>query len=137
MRIAVCGSMTFCQRMVEVEQELKQLGHEVILPEFTHDYAKLDTDEHRHNESFKNKIQHNLIPKYFEKIKLCDAILVINESRHNIENYIGGNSFLEMGFAHILNKKIFVMNPLPEMLYGDELQAMQPIVIEKNFDLIK
>lgn len=60
-----------------------------------------------------NKIENDLIRDYFEKIKNADAILVVNVDKEGISNYIGGNSFLEMGFAHILNKPIFILDLLP------------------------
>jgi len=47
----------------------------------------------------------------------------------------GSMTLLEMGFAHILNKKIFLLNDIPEMIYTDEIEAMQPIVL--NGDLTK
>jgi len=46
--------------------------------------------------------------RYYEIIKECDAILVLNLEKNKIKNYIGGNTFLEMGFAHVLNKKIYL-----------------------------
>ncbi|MDP3992633.1 MAG: hypothetical protein Q8Q05_00195 [bacterium] len=58
--------------------------------------------------------------------------------KHGIKNYIGGNTFLEMGFAHILNQKIFLLNPVPEMpYYQTEIVAMRPVVINGDFAKIK
>ena len=54
---------------------------------------------------------------------------------NGIPNYIGGNTFLEMGFAHVLNKKVFLLNNIPAMPYDDEIKDMQPIVL--NGDLLK
>ena len=61
--------------------------------------------------------------------------MIYNNTKNKIENYIGGNTLIEMAFAHILNKKIFMHNPIPNMNYKDEIEAMQPIVI--NGDLTK
>lgn len=135
MKIVVCGSMTFAKQMVEVEKELQKHGHEVVLPRFSHEYAEMATLEQMHNESAANKVKYGLIMEYFEEIKQGDAILVLNGERHGVPNYVGGNSFLEMGFAHVLNKKIFLLNPIPEMGYKDEMLAMQPIIL--NGDLSK
>lgn len=137
MKIVICGSMTFAKKMVETEKELLERGHSVILPKFTKEYAELDSIEDKHTESAKNKIEHNLIRNYFNEIKNCDAILILNEKRNDISNYIGGNSFLEMGFAHILNKRIFLMNSIPEMIYSDEIKAMQPVVINSDLGKIQ
>ena len=136
MKIAVCGSMTVSKKMIETEKELIKLGHSVVLPEFTKEYAKLESTDKMHSESAKNKINYDLIRKYFDKIKDVDAILIINETKNNTENYIGGNSFLEAGFAHILNKKIFLLNPMPNMGYTDELVAMKPVVISSDLSKI-
>lgn len=135
MKIIICGSMSASKEMVSFENKLITLGHSVILPEFTHEYAQMDTIDKMHTESAKNKVDYDLIRGYFDKIKEGDAILVLNIERKGIEGYIGGNSFLEMGFAHILNKPIYLLNKIPDMGYKDELQAMNPIVL--NGDLSK
>ena len=55
---------------------------------------------------------------------------------HNIDNYIGGNSFLEMGFAFVLEKKIYLLNQIPEIGYRDEIEAMNPIMLEGDLNKI-
>lgn len=137
MKIIVCASMTLSKRLLEIEQELTGRGHTIVLPEHTHDYAILPDEEDMHRESAHNKIKEDLIRGYFTKIADGDCILVVNEKRHGIVNYIGGNSFLEMGFAHVLNKPIYLLNPVPVMPYSDEIVAMQPIVINGDFENIR
>ena len=109
MKITICGSMSVSKEMVDVEQKLIALGHTVILPEFTHNYAEMDTIDKMHTESAKNKVKYDLIRGYFDKIKESDTVLIVNVNRKGIDGYIGGNSFLEMGFAHILNKPIYLL----------------------------
>jgi hypothetical protein len=135
MKIIICGSMSSSKEMVDAEHKLVALGHSVVLPEFTHEYAKMDTLDEMHTESAKNKIEYDLIRQYFNKIKDGDAILLVNIERKGIEGYIGGNSFLEMGFAHILNKPIYLLHSIPEMGYKDEIEAMNPILL--NGDMTK
>ncbi|MBI4981402.1 hypothetical protein HZC30_07670 [Candidatus Woesearchaeota archaeon] len=137
MKIAICGSMTLAQKMLEAERELRARGHKVILPEFVQEYAALENAEERHSESARNKVQSDLIRRYYQKIMESDAVLVVNGERHGIQNYIGGNAFLEMGFAHVLVKGIYLLNPVPEMIYTDEIKAMQPIVINGDYDLVE
>ena len=127
--------MRLSKKMLKIKEELTKLGHFVIVPRHTEEYALLNTSEHIHNESVKNKINHDLIRQYFNEIEKNDAVLIVNDSLKNIPNYIGGNSFLEMGFAHVLNKKIYILNPIPEMSYSDEIVAMQPIIL--NGDITK
>lgn len=122
--------------MIEVEKKLLEYRHAVVLPPHAREYAELDSFEDMHTESAKNKIKEDLIRDYFNKIKNCDAILVVNERRHNTDNYIGGNSLLEMGFAYVTDKKVFLLNPIPEEIsYVDEIKAMDPIIL--NGDLSK
>lgn len=135
MKIVICGSMSSTSQMVTVEKKLLQNNHEVVLPKHAKEYAENILTEETPHESTKNKIEQDLIRDYFEKIKNADAILIVNIDKKDICNYIGGNAFLEMGFAHILNKKIFLLNEIPEMIYTDEILAMQPILL--NGDLSK
>jgi len=135
MKIIICGSMSAFNEMVEIEIILKNNGHDVILPKFTHEYASLKK-EYKSSESCKEKTENDLIRKYFYEIKSADAILVVNINKNNINGYIGGNSFLEMGFAYILNKKIYLLNDIPEISYKDEIETMSPVVLNGDFSLI-
>ena len=129
--------MTASQEMVAAEKELEKLGHEVVLPEFTHEYAAMDTLDAMHTESAKNKVEYDLIRGYFEKIKDSDAILVANVERKGIKGYIGGNSFLEMGFAFVLNKPIYLLHEIPDVGYRDEIEAMSPVILGGDFSLVR
>ncbi len=132
MKIAICGSMTFSPEMTEVSKRLRELGHETTLPAFTEHYATLESRESMHVESAHNKVAHNLIKGYFEIIKQHDAILIYNPTKNGIENYVGGNTLIEMAFAHILGKPIFMYNPVPDMSYTDEIKAMEPLILNRD-----
>lgn len=131
MKIAICGSMQFAKEMIDIQNKLNKLGHLVIVPKDTEKYVIGE----KNLENKWAKIEGDLIRGYYNKIKDCDAILVINITKSNVLNYIGGNAFLEIAFAHILDKKIFLLNNVPEMNYKDEIEAMQPIIL--NGDLSK
>ena len=137
MKIVICGSMTASKEMVAAEKKLIEMGHEVVLPEFTNHYAGMDTLNKMHTESARNKVKYDLIRGYFSIIKNGDAILVINIDRKSIKGYIGGNSFLEMGFAYVLNKPIYLLHQIPDVGYQDELEAMNPIIINGDYTKIK
>lgn len=70
------------------------------------------------------------------KAKESDAIIVINVDKNGIKNYIGGNTFLEMGFAYVLDKKLFLLNDIPKVNYKDEIVALKPIILNGNIELI-
>ena len=137
MKITICGSMTASKEMLEIENNLKKLGHEVLTPEFTANYTRLDNTNTLYAESTKNKVKHDLIRSHFKKIEMSDAILVVNVEKKDVIGYIGGNSFLEMGFAFGINKKIYLLNEIPKLSYTDELIAMEPIIINGDLTIIK
>lgn len=82
-------------------------------------------------------IKNNAIINHYNKIKDSDAILAVNYSKNGIKNYVGGSVFMEIAFAFVLGKKIFLLNDIPEMSYSDEIKAMQPIVINNDLEKIK
>jgi len=76
------------------------------------------------------------IREFWRLMQGADAVLVLNLDKHGIKNYIGGNTLMEIGFAHVLNQKIFLYNPIPEIAYyKTEIEAVKPVVI--NGDLSK
>lgn len=137
MKIVICGSMTSVKKMVEIEKELLELGWEVVLPDFTHEYAQMDGPAEIGDESVKNKVKYDLISGYYNKIAESDAVLIVNIDKNGVENYIGGNAFLEIGFAHVLNKAVFLLNEIPQVAYRDEIEAMKPVVIDGDLKAIK
>lgn len=136
MKIIICGSMSSAQKMVEIKNELFKFGHEVILPKHAEQYARGAIGMEDSEKSIKNKIEQDLIRDYFHEISRADAVLVVNIDKNSITNYIGGNAFLEMGFAHALEKKIFILKDIPDMIYTDEIRAMQPIILNENLSVI-
>lgn len=76
------------------------------------------------------------IRDFWKSMQGADAILVTNYDKHGIKNYIGGNTLMEIGFAHVLNQKIFLLNPIPDIpYYKSEIEAVKPVIL--NGDLSK
>jgi nucleoside 2-deoxyribosyltransferase len=144
MKIVICGSIDFTPTIKEVSDVLVKHGHKVDIP-FTSKRiinGELTLEDFK-NEKQKNgdgafrKIQDDVIKRYYNKINESDAILVLNLEKNGITNYIGGNTFLEMGFAHVLNKTIYLYNNIPDLSYTDELNAMLPIILDGDLLKIK
>lgn len=130
MHVVVCGSMTSSEKMVEIKNELESLGHSALLPMHTEAYANKEKTEESDEESAENKIEGDLIRDYYKKIEDADVVLIVNEKKNGVEGYVGGNTFLEMGFGHVLNKKVYMLNEIPDVSYTSEIVAMQPIVLD-------
>lgn len=137
MKITVCGSMAFAKEMIDIKNRLEKSGHTCFIPDGADDYANGRVERIGGSEGAKRKITNDLIRKHYDLINNSDAILVLNYKKKDIENYIGGNSFLEIGYAHILRKKIFLINDIPEIeLIKQEIEAVQPIIINGNLNLV-
>lgn len=135
MIITLCASLKFNEQIEDAKARLEALGHTVYIPIKVPgvDYWSADGQQR-----VSVKQAQDLISEHMKKIEKSDAILVINISKHAITNYIGANTFIEMGFAHYLKKKIFVLNPLPDQPYIiEELLSMQPLIINNELDKIK
>jgi hypothetical protein len=130
MKITICSSMRFANEIRAVKYELEKSGYTVFVP--------VDMEDHINNPGLKNEvtpdflIKNNLIGDHFYKVSNSDAILVLNYPKNGIDNYIGGSVLMEIGLAYYLNKKIFLLNGLPdqnELSYTEEITAMQPVLL--------
>ena len=136
MKIAICASMVFAEKMVEVKQQLEEIGHTIFISQFAEGYLG-KAEKEKEKLAVQDKNEHDAIRKFWEIIKKSDAILVLNYDRKGIKNYIGGNTLMEIGFAHVLNKKIFMMNPIPDIeYYRSEIEAVSPVVLEQDLNKI-
>ncbi|MDB5237237.1 MAG: hypothetical protein JWL88_339 [Parcubacteria group bacterium] len=113
--------MSVLPRILEIKGILESKGMEVETPtlEEPKDYSVL-------SEAERTPIKNEMIRKHFARIKKSDAILVVNETAKGFENYIGANSFLEMGFAFALEKPILLLNSVPQQSNRDELLGLYP-----------
>lgn len=126
--------------MVEYRDKLNQIGHQAIVHTIYEELVagrmprllkRIEGGEHG-----AVKKQYDFIKWYHNAIVESDAILVLNFDKRGIKNYIGGNTLMEIGFAHVNNKKVFLLNPPPtDVSYVDEIEAMVDIVL--NGDLTK
>lgn len=136
MRIGVAGSMQFTEKMVEIAERLKTLGHDAFTSKFADAYVG-KSDNEKEAIKLDHKYNYDAIREFWKPMQDADALLVANFDKHGIAGYIGGNAFLEMGFAHVLNQKIFLLHPAPDMpYYGTEIKAMKPVVVNGDLDKI-
>ena len=129
MTITICGSVVFSDKHMEVKKELEAIGHTVYVTGHINNYLGKEEKEIEQL-GYIDKINDDAIRDHWRKIKKSDAILVLNYDRTGIKNYIGGNTFLEIGFAHVLDKKIYLLNPIPDInFYKEEIEAIHPEIL--------
>ncbi len=136
MKICVCCSLAFTDEVKEIANRLHELGHEVLLPNgvIIDAIYKADFDSVK----AKRGNGYDFVREHFKKIEESDAMLVCNFTKNGIDNYIGANTFLEMGFAYYIKKPIYALNPLPDYKYiNDELLNFDVKVINGDLSEIK
>lgn len=141
--LVICSSAAFYKHVAEIADELEALGFSsVVLPKTarvmreTGDY---DVEHYKtwyeNDEDYSKKA--DLIRTHFDEITAGDAILVVNDTKHGIENYIGPNVLMEMSLAWYQQKPIYMFNKLPENSpFEEELKGMRPIIIDGNLGAI-
>ncbi|MDD5433345.1 MAG: hypothetical protein PHE77_01660 [Candidatus Pacebacteria bacterium] len=137
-KVVICGSVKFAKELVEIYHKLEGLGLEPIMHEEMFgiaDGTAQDLIQGIAENHAGVKQKYDFIKYWHNLIVKSDAILVCNFDKNGIQNYIGGNTLMEIGFAFVNDKKIFLLNDIPEISYKDEIIAMQPIVL--NGDLGK
>jgi hypothetical protein len=136
MKIAICGSLDFTEQIKTLADALEALGLEVEIPPTSRLIldGKLTLEQIKAEKAGGNFSERatkvDAIRRYWRIIQTADAILVANYDKKGVQGYVGGNTFLEMGFAHVLDKQIYLLNPIPDMMYTDEIKTMQPTVLD-------
>lgn len=135
MKIGIVGSMQFTDKMVEYRDKLNKLGHKAFITEL-HKSMIGKTDEEIEEIKTHQKNNMDAIREFWNAMQGADGVLVLNLDKNGIKNYVGGNTLMEIGFAHVLNQKIFMLNPVPDMPYcKSEIEAVRPVIL--NGDLSK
>ena len=97
--ITICGSMKFIQEMMDISEKVELQSNVVLMPIYNPFRPNKD--------SYTNEEVLMLDKMHKERIKLADAILVVN-----VNNYIGESTKSEIEFAKSLNKEIIYYTDL-------------------------
>ena len=137
MKIGIISSMQFVDKMVETRDKLNSLGHNAFITNLHKNLVGKNAED---IEKIKLHQKNNMdaIREFWRMMQGADAVLVLNYDKNGISNYVGGNTLMEIGFAHVLDQKIFMLNPIPEMPYcKTEIEAVKPTIINGDLTLIK
>lgn len=134
LKIYVIGSTTFLKQMVEAKNELRQLGYDGwIHPDYEAFYRgeKHDVLERaKRGEHAAVKRENNYLKVHYKHICQSDAVLLVNLKKDGVNNYIGGNGLIELGQAYVNDKKIYLLNDIPELPYTAEIECMDPVCLK-------
>lgn len=96
------------------------------------------SDDEKEKMKLHQKYSLDAIREFWQIMQGTDAVLVANYDKNDIKNYIGGNTLMEIGFAHVLNQKIFLLHPIPDIpYYKTEIKAMEPIILNGDLGKIR
>lgn len=118
--LVVCGSMQFYAQMKELKARLENIGIQIIIP--ANEDEVIQTLEGDDLDKFKRQVSNAYLRKIRDKHTL--ALLIVNEEKRGIKNYIGANTLVEIGMAFSWGKKVFILNDFYEPL-RDELRAWE------------
>jgi len=85
MKITICGSLAFAEKILEIEKELQALGHSTLIPLDTHVFL---------NEGAVNDwtgqpdFGREGMLGHYENIAISDAILVVNFDKNGVKGYV-------------------------------------------------
>jgi len=133
--ITICCSCNFYKHAIGVKEQLEELGFKVIVPVTALEMQRRNDFEVSHYKTwFANEGDYpekaRLIREHLEEVERGDAILVINDEKHGVKNYIGGNVLMEMSLAFYLKKPIFILHEFPEeSKYIEEIKGMLPVLL--------
>lgn len=138
MRLVICGSLTFIEKMKETANIFKEQGHDVFLPRS----AELNqTKEYWAHEEQKNpkrflEVYSERMRLHFNTIVSADGIIVLNYSKDGVQGYIGPNTIMEMAIAWYHKKKIFILYDVLSLPGVKEIASMRPTILHGNVHLV-
>lgn len=130
--ITICSSSSFYEHVVDLQEQLESMGYQVLVPETATNMKKAGTFQ---LEGFKPSLgdtewKARLMHGHFDKVEQGDICLVVNDDKHGIKNYIGGNVLMEMALAFHRRKPIVILNDLPEeSTFLEEIAGMDPVIL--------
>jgi hypothetical protein len=117
--ITICSSANFYKEVMDIKAQVEKLGYTCLVPKLAHQMQVSNDYDVSHYKTWwgdpndyhkKAALMHG----HFDEVAKADAILVVNNTKHGVPNYIGGNVLMEMALAFHLNEKIFILNDIPE-----------------------
>lgn len=128
--ITICSSANFYREVIDIKGQLEAMGYTVLVPRTALKMATSgDYDVAHYKTWFGNADDYHkkteLMRAHFDEVASGDAVLVVNNEKHGVDNYVGGNVLMEMAVAMHLKKPIYLLNDVPvESLFLEEILGL-------------
>ena len=123
-KVVLCGSMSAMNLIEDLSSQLQENGFDTIVP--SPDVTAFDTGEDYRE--YKSSVART----YMNHIATDDdviAVVAVNPTRHDVDGYIGPNTFAELVIAFYAKKRMFTYYPIPAS-YADELSSWGAISLD-------
>lgn len=139
MKIMIVCSTSFYDKVENIKNKLIKYGYEVVLPNGYESINDEKSYDEMSNEEY-CKFFKDMFIESREKINDVDSIIVLNYSKEKngkvFSNYIGASTFLEIYEACMQNKKIYLLNEIPNNMLSDEIKGFNPVVLNGKIELL-
>jgi diphthamide synthase subunit DPH2 len=141
--IVLCSSANFYKHANEIKAELEKMGYRAVVPTTAEKMAETGDYNPEHYKTWYDNVddmpfKQERMRGHFDKVHAGDAVLVVNDTKHGIDGYIGPNVLMEMALAFFEKKPIYVMNPVSDKVNcWEEVLGMGSIFINGDLSQIK
>ena len=138
--ITICSSSSFYERAGKIKDLLIGRNFDVIIPKMAEEMRSKNNYERVNYQPWLTDpkayhVKAALIRGHFDEVAKADAVLVLNDEKHGVANYIGGNVLMEMGVAFHLKLPIFILNEAPtDVSYAEEVLGLEPIILHGKIE---
>ena len=129
--VVICGSMTFYGAMLEIRDELDKSGVRTMIP--APENHLINTQNNDQFEEFKRKVSFSHMRRV--RHRQTFGILVVNLDKHSVCNYVGPNTFVEIGMAAAFGKKIYLLGGYP-LSCIDELRSWGAVALDGDLETL-
>lgn len=129
--VAICGSMAHKAQWLKVVKKLRDYGLVVSTPDLSEntDWSSFTDEQIIDKKGW-------LVRRHIANIATAKAVLICNYDKKGINDYIGSNSFLEMGAGFIYGKPVYVLADIPQQDNRDEILALKPTVLHGDLNIL-
>ena len=129
--VVICGSMLFYDKMLEISNFLENRGIPTVIPK--EETTEREALTEKQFSDFKRKVSNQYLAKIRDSSTY--AILVLNQEKKGVTNYIGANTLVEVSMAFCWGRTIYLLNDFYEPL-RDELEAWNAIALKGDLDIL-
>lgn len=122
--------MSFAEDMLNVQKKLHERHFKTYIRQNAADPEKAKIESTLGQAAIELKLSQDFVSDRYAQITSSEAILVLNHHKAGVSGYIGANTLMELGFAHVHHRVIFLWDdPDSNSSSYPEIMAMRPHIL--------